>query len=269
MAATNPIGTIELLRGILTQPMQRPGALLRIAGAIWLVQFPSFLSAEAVLPTDGLILMGMTPGPLTTAVAVLVALMVYIGTAWAAVGWHRLTIMQEKPGLIAPQPHMGRVLDYFVRGIALSVITWLPILMLAGFAAVVLPPGFLLGPRGAVLIPGAFLAIWLTLRLCPWLVSGAVNDRLSLGESWRTTAPISKALAGLSVLGIIAYAIVVGLLTWAGMSVGDDQGYYISDTAMFGMAVLACAVFFVFFVICISAFNTVYTVARAAPLPSA
>lgn len=271
MAGTR-IGVRTLIRRIITPLLGQPKAMLRIAGLIWLVQIPSFISGEQTVPTDALVALGVPAGPLATALAVFVLLSVYLGTAWAAVGWHRLNVMDERPQILLPQPRGGHVIDYFIRSIVLSIVAWLPMLMLAGLLVALISGGMFIGPGLLAMAPATVLSSWLTLRLCPWLVSGAVDYKLSLGESWHGTRVIAGPLLGLSFIGIAIFAALVWTIVLVESFVADEDGYFISITAMLAFGTFACALFFVIFAICVSAFNTVYAIARdqytSPPLPN-
>ncbi|RCW88145.1 hypothetical protein [Paracoccus lutimaris] len=182
-----------------------------------------------------------------------------IGTAWSAVGWHRLTLMDERPAQALPRWHTQPILGYFVVSMFLPLLTWgLP-------ALAVLPVLALLRALDAPMIlteiaalPAGVMAIWLSLRLSPVQVSRAVQNPVHIAEAFRRTARMSRPLWGVALLGglflgalIKSQMLVTPLLT-------DAEGYYLSDTVMFLDGTFLWATFILFFLVTISIFNTIY-----------
>ena len=81
MQADTTITAMGLIREALTQIARNRRWLLPIMGVIWLLQLPSFFSAENFIPQDAMELMGLPPGAASLIPAVIVMLSVYIGTA--------------------------------------------------------------------------------------------------------------------------------------------------------------------------------------------
>ncbi len=148
---------------------------------------------------------GGTPSTaLSLAILILFLGFVFV-SAWVAVAWHRLILLEEYPGLlpgIAGRP----IWRYAGRSIQVGLLTLLamiPAAILIGLAAqtlggdqpvVGLLAGFLLG---------TFLSfVWL--RLAIVLPATALGRVLTISDAWAATAPMSNAI-------LSASAILVGL----------------------------------------------------------
>lgn len=114
--------------------------------------------------------------------------------AWAAVGWHRFVLLEERPGGVTARWNGSMIKSYVWAIIRLSLM-----LMLIGFvAAIVIGIVAAILPSPAVLV---FLTVgltigftWATTRLGLVLPSAAVGNYMKLGDSWSATAAISGAI---------------------------------------------------------------------------
>lgn len=260
MPPSETVTTWELVHETLAQMARHSAQILPIMGLIWLVQLPSFLSEKMGLPTDAMQMLGLPQGAASTILAIPVMLASYLGTSWSAVGWHRLSLLGEQPAAALPRWHTEPVLAYLVVSIFLPVLTWgVPIvavlLVAGGLRALGAPLWLSVLPA----VPGTVVAVWLTLRLSPVQVSRAVRPPISLAEARQRTAPLARPLWGVALLGALLMATLVGLTVFVSTYLLTDQfGYYHSDTTMILDAIFFGAAFFLFFIVTISMFNTVY-----------
>ncbi len=259
MQADTTITAMGLIREALTQIARNRRWLLPIMGVIWLLQLPSFFSAENFIPQDAMELMGLPPGAASLIPAVIVMLAVYIGTAWSAVGWHRLTLMDERPAQALPRWHTQPILGYFVVSIFLPLLTWgLPALAVLPVLALLMALDAPMTLTESAALPAGVMAIWLSLRLSPVQVSRAVQTPAHIAEAFRRTAHMSRPLWGVALLGGLFLTALVGSQMLVTPLLTDAEGYYLSDTVMFLDGTLFWATFFLFFLLTISIFNTIY-----------
>lgn len=259
MPDSKTITASGLIRESLGQIVQNRRQLLPIMGLIWLLQVPSFFSEEVLLPHDAMALMGLPPGWASIIPAIIVMMAVYIGTAWSAVGWHRLRLLGEQPARVLPQWHARPVLAYFWVSIFLPLVTFgLPALLVV---PVVVLLQVLDGPMVMTLlaaIPALIAALWLSLRLSPVQVGRAVQDPIGLGPAYARTAHMSRPLWIVALLGCLFLGALIGASVLLTFLLTDPEGYYISYTALFLDGTFFWAMFFLFFLVTISMFNTIY-----------
>lgn len=267
--ATAPrVSTLRLVGDMLGQIHRNAPRLLPLMGLLWLLQFPTFVGDMDNIPTAALEDMGLPRGPANTALAIIAMLATHLGTAWCAVGWHRLTILDETPGPVLPRWHPGTVISYFVTAIVVGLASSLPVIALAALIYGLLSMLGLPQVVAAMLIsPLAVAAIWLNLRLSPVLVGAALRRPTAFGDAYRMTAPLSRPLWGLAVLGILEPLLLLSGAYWFSSTQIDDQGYYLSYTAMYLDSAVSMLTVFLSFLAAISAYNVIY--ARvAAPAPT-
>lgn len=126
--------------------------------------------------------------------------------AWVAVAWHRFVLLQEYPQAVLPPWSASRTLSYFGRLLLVSLIVGLAGGL--GAAVLILPLTAALGSVG-VGVGGAVVGtgvIWLSLRLGLVMPSAAIDQPMGLRQSWAATAPVSRDLVGLSVIGLAGLA---------------------------------------------------------------
>lgn len=253
----------DLISRTIRLPFQNAQGFLQITGLIWLLQLPAFISGNAFDYRDALVYMGLPPGPLTVGLAVISALAVFLGTAWAAVGWHRLMILNEQPDMCTARLYPAVTVRYFVVSIIIPLIGWLPpILIFAALEAAGESVSVLL--RYAVAFPLGWLSCWLVLRLSPTLVGSAVGNNLSLQQAWRQTGAIAKPLVHLALAGWIMFAAMFLTDLILGVFLSDHQGYYISTSAAVLWVLYSMPTYLLMFAMCVSAFNVVYDRTTAA-----
>lgn len=249
----------DLIRESLGQIVQNRRQILPIMGLIWLLQVPSSFSEQAFLPHDAMVLMGLPSGWVSIIPAIIVMLAVYIGTAWSAVGWHRLRLLDEQPARILPRWHARPVLDYFIIWLFLPVLIWggpaLAALLAAGMLRLMdAPPWLSVLPA----LPAIIVAAWLTLRLSPVPVSRAVLRPLSLAQAFQRTAHLTRALWGIAFLSILLILTIMAASMGIGYFLMDEEGYYLTYSAMFADGIAFEALYAVFFLLSTSMANTIY-----------
>lgn len=142
-----------------------------------------------------------TGGLLTIVVAVL-------SYCWAAVGWHRYVLLEETGNGILPVFRWGRIKAYFGRAFIVVLI------ILAAVIAVTIAIGVVTAITQSAAI-AVFLGVglvfgvsWLATRIGLVLPAAAVGERMTTGESWAATKPVSSQI----LLPLIVIAIVTGLI---------------------------------------------------------
>ncbi|MBP6678309.1 MAG: hypothetical protein KA156_04405, partial [Paracoccus sp.] len=107
-------------------------------------------------------------------------------------------------------------------------------------------------------IPAVIAAIWLSLRLSPVQVGRAVQDPIGLAAAYARTAHMSRPLFIVALLGGLFLGGIIGAAMLLTYLLTDPEGYYISYTALFLDGTFFWAMFFLFFLVTISMFNTIY-----------
>ncbi|MBC6438523.1 MAG: hypothetical protein GDA52_10415 [Rhodobacteraceae bacterium] len=127
---------------------------------------------------------------------------------WAAVGWHRYVLLEETGNGILPQWHPDRVLSYLGRVILVVLITVLA--AIAGGVVVGLVTATTQAGGGTLILwVGLVFGIsWVATRIGLILPAAAVGARMTFGESWAATRPVS----GQILLPLIVIAIVTVLV---------------------------------------------------------
>ena len=185
-------------------PALRIGAvpLLILAAAGWLFS-SSFTAAteSGAAPIPGASAFGN--GLILMVVSILVSL-------WIAVAWHRYILLEEQPGAFLPQWNGAAIWAYFkvalILGLLLIVIS-VPLMLLGGFVLFASvaedgPPGLVTGFLFFLLV--GLPMTWLGYRLGASLAGAATDAPLSLGDSWRATAPGAADLAVLALVSVVA-----------------------------------------------------------------
>ena len=158
---------------------------------------------------------------------VLLALVALIFTsAWIAVAWHRFILLEDYPAFlpaIVNRPIWAYAGRSFILGIVM-ILAVIPAAIVAGILAQIfgatstptlLAVGFALGVY--------FSYIWLRIALV--LPATAVGTSMRLGESWKSTSPLSSAILGASAILValnIAASSLLGALTGGGVVMAVD-----------------------------------------------
>lgn len=139
----------------------------------------------------------------------------------AAVGWHRLILLAEVPGLL-PRPPWRAVLAYLQNGLGIAVIAAGAMLVLIMIGQVILSQVIDFSEAGFIAqAPAGILAAYLTLRLSVALPAVATGRALSLGEGWRLMAGKGGTLLLLAVtLAAIQTALSLGTMLLVALTLG-------------------------------------------------
>ena len=255
-----PATTLRLVGEILGQIRRNAHRMLPLMGVLWLLQFPTFVGEMDSLPFQALADMGLPHGPANTIVAIIAMLATHLGAAWSAVGWHRLSILNEAPGPILPRWHPGAVIAYFITAIVLAVVSWAPMLALGALIYTTLSVlGVPMAVAMALVSPLVLIGIWMNLRLSPAMIGVALRRPINVNAAYGITAPMSRPLWGLAILGVVQFALIFGGLMWLSTLLLDDDGYYYSHTAMYLDSAAMMLTVFLSFLTTISAYNVIYT----------
>lgn len=188
-------------------------------------------------------------------VALVVSLLMSL---WVAVAWHRYILLEEEPGAIMPNWNGGAIWAYFKAAVVLAlimIVAALPLTLLGGFVLFASvaengPPGLVTGFLFFLLV--GLPLTWLGYRLGASLAGAATDAPLSLGDSWRATAPGAADLAVLALVSVVALwlpstlvaelpaalAIPLGaLVNWAATMIGVGvittiYGHYVQGRAL-------------------------------------
>lgn len=192
-------------------------ALLLVMGAALVGQIviPDFFSAEPLTPER---LEMLSPQTLLLGLGFLIVGVV--GYVLLAILWHRHVLLDGPARETALSPSPGLVLHYIWRAFVLGLVQMLiavPIVLgvtLLGTLSAGLTGGT---PSTLVLTLIAILAgivfLWVALRLSVVLPAAAVGERMTISESWRVTAPITRDLMGVAVLIAVINAVLSAIAT--------------------------------------------------------
>lgn len=202
-----------------------------------------FASTSPEAMTDAMVAAG---GSLLLLVLLALLVLLFV-SGWVAVSWHRFVLLEEYPSVIpgiSGRPIWPYVWLVFVLGIVLFLIS-LPLGFVLGLVA--LP---FVGPDPGQ--PGAALAFglvilfssvltWFWFRFGLILPARSVGRSMTMGESWRSTAPAAGSIFG-AVLILLIFSLGSGVLV--SLVFGDGLVGTALDTAvnwvglMVGMSML-------------------------------
>lgn len=137
--------------------------------------------------------------PMDAALQILAA----IASLWVAVAWHRYVLLVERPERALPRLHVREMFHYFLWGLGLTLIMWLPtmIILLVGVSADAFGPGL------AILVAVVMLVMaWVGARLSVVLPAAAIDQPLGLSAAWHATRPFAVGLIGLAILIVLMSA---------------------------------------------------------------
>jgi len=171
-------------------------------------------------------LMGMAraltggPGALVLIASLVFIAVILIGVTAIAVCWHRYVLLEETPDqpyLLRPGLPIGKYLWNSLRlGFVLILIAVLPLFVFFSVQQSVS------GPANYIisLAVGVF-STWLFLRIGLILPAVAVDEQMSIRDSFRLTGPLSGQLVTTALLLVFLQS-VPGILEAAGKAVGVD-----------------------------------------------
>jgi hypothetical protein len=199
----------QLLRHVVQQVFGNLRAAARLTLALYLAPFvmvllvtggagfAAYTSAGDAATGGGLFLGGL----LTVVVAVL-------AYCWGAVAWHRYVLLEEIGNGFLPVFRWDRIKAYLGRAIVVIFV------VLGGIIAASILIGFvtvIIGSPAVILFLGIGIVLgvsWLATRVGLVLPAAAVGERMTIGESWTATKPVSSQI----LLPLIVIAIVTGLI---------------------------------------------------------
>lgn len=255
------VSTLHLIREIVTAPFQHMGPLLRIMGLIWLLRMPDILSENWLWPEDGVIMLGVPAGPLSITIALISLLAGILGASWAEVGWHRLVLLKEQPLRFTPRPHVGVTLLYLFRTVLLLILTvGIPIGSAYFIGEFFANTGF--WPVSTALLIGSILfALWLTIRLSPWLVAAAVGDTHAINEAYQDTAHLNRSIMGL--IAVLVAVVVILLVILMGWEIfGTGSVFNANGFSIYLVAIRDTCIIFLFSMLYLSILSTIYRHSR-------
>ncbi|MCT4685421.1 MAG: hypothetical protein N4A39_16995 [Roseicyclus sp.] len=137
--------------------------------------------------------------------------LVVVVYCWAAVAWHRYVLLEEFDGGFFPRWRGDRIASYFGRAFKVALV-----LILAMFGALILMlivVSATQSPAVAIFfgIGLVFGVSWLATRIGLVLPAAALGERMTIGESWAVTRPVSSQI----LLPLIVIALVAGVIQQA------------------------------------------------------
>lgn len=194
--------------------------LLLTAGPMLVILY---LSAQVVAGPGGV------PQPQNPGLIFVLFLVNIVTSAWAAVGWHRYVLREEYGSGVVPEWRGGNIKSYIGRLIVLFLVLFAVGLAFGLFVFIIMLTFQSLAVAWLLVLGAAIGFSWLAVRFGLILPAAAVGERLTLGESWAETKPVStdilvpvvvlaigisivssavNVMFGASVIGLIASALV-------------------------------------------------------------
>jgi hypothetical protein len=197
----------QLLRHVVQQVFGNLKEAAQLTLLLFVAPFLAFVALGFGAMSGG----GM-PSPEAVGGSVIAALAAFVfaivAYCWAAVGWHRYVLLEETGNGLLPQWRWDRVRSYFGRGFVVGLVVMLA--AIGGGLFIALVVGLTQTPALALLL-GIGLVIgvsWVATRIGLVLPAAAIGERMTLGESWAATRPVSSQI----LLPLIVVALAVGLL---------------------------------------------------------
>jgi len=194
----------QLLRHVVQQVFGNLRQAAQLTLLLFLVPFIGLVTllggmgtGQAEPPGGGIILGGL--------LLVVAAIVAY---CWAAVGWHRYVLLEETGNGIVPRWRGDRIGAYFGRAFVVGIVVVLAVMgggLVVGIAAAVTQSPAVAIALGVGLVFGAS---WVATRIGLVLPAAALGERMTIGESWAVTRPVS----GHILLPLIVVALVVGVI---------------------------------------------------------
>ncbi len=191
----------QLLRHVVQQVFGN----LRQAAQLTLVLF-AFPFIGFLLLWASAISSGFGGGSIWGIVAVFV--LSVVAYCWAAVGWHRYVLLEEMGNGLVPRWYQGFVVSYLLRAILISLIVFGVIFAVSLVLGVLLVSTQSVGVAIFFGIGLVFGVSWLGTRIGLILPAAALGERMTIGESWAATRPVSSQI----LLPLIVIAIAFGIL---------------------------------------------------------
>ncbi len=131
-----------------------------------------------------------------------------LGSLWIAVAWHRYVLEEEMSSGPVPFFRGAQIWRYLGRSILLGLIIGVPItIALSIVAGIAAASGnvVMAAALGTVVL---FFGVYLFYRLCSILPAAALDQPLTMGESWRATEGAGGPIVVLVIIALIGAAIL-------------------------------------------------------------
>jgi hypothetical protein len=190
-------------------------AALRVSGVFYLVSIALQLVLIGTLfsKTEAEMQAMMANGSYPWGGVAVFVIVAMIGGLWTAVGWHRYVLTEEQPGIIPPL-HADRMLGYFGKGILISLVMIIPILLVSMIVAMFAGP---LMASGHMVISTVFMSVAMLpliiffLRMSSMLPGAALEANVPLFSGWEATKGETATFAILALISGAAQ-LVIGLI---------------------------------------------------------
>ena len=195
----------QLLRHIVQQVFGNLRQAAQLTLPLFLLPFIAFLlliggrlDPQAVEPPGGGVLLGLLA-------VVVLGVAVY---CWAAVAWHRYVLLEEFDGGLFPRWRGDRVRAYLGRIFVVGLIVILAAIGASIVIGIVVAATQSMGMAVLLGIGLVFGISWLAARIDLVLPAAALGERMTVGESWAATRPVSSQI----LLPLVVVTLVVGVL---------------------------------------------------------
>jgi hypothetical protein len=217
----------QLLRHVLQQVFGNLKEAAQLTLFLFLLPFAGFIALGLNQFTTGA---PVNPEVVGGAVggALLILVLGVFCYCWAAVGWHRYVLLEETGNGFLPEFRGSNIVSYFGRillvGLVLIAVLIAAMIVIVAVAAAV-QSQFILLLFGIGLVFGVS---WMATRIGLILPAAALGERMTIGESWVATRPVSSQI----LLPLIVIALAAGLINQAILLV---LGQSVSVPDMFGV----------------------------------
>jgi len=177
---------------------------LRVSGGFWLLMMAaSFVLGLIIALTQSAFLAGI--------LGIAVVVFLVWGISMVAVVWHRYILLEELPSGFLPAKPGLRIWPYFWYGLAIAFFVVLTLAILYFAATITVDPRIIYhafdqtvvanGPSDiAVRFAVGLVSSIIYLRLALILPAVALDESLTLGESWSETKPFAGSIIILAIL---------------------------------------------------------------------
>lgn len=185
----------------------------RISGGLWIILIIAAVAYGVIVALSGSVFFAIMFG-----IAMLIALI--WGVSLIAVLWHRFILREERPSGFIPSAKGLPVWPYFWYGFGIAIIVFILLFVILLIAGLFMEPGAVLrafdqqnvsmelsdiGLRAVISI----LATALYLRLALVLPSVALEEKVTIGESWGETKPFLGAIVMVAILLTVFNGVVM------------------------------------------------------------
>lgn len=192
------------------------GAALRISALLMAIQFSVTTWFTSRMAEMGLTdpLNPPTEIPAGVGASSLTMLIVaFVAGPWVAVAWHRYVLLEEAPGAALPAWNGGRWAAYLWAMLRVgSVVVGVVFIGLIVLGTILALLGAMTQGNAPKLTIVALLAgTYIGYRLCLVMPAAALGEQMSVGTSWKTTAPGSKQIVFLTMI-LLGFSLAVPVI---------------------------------------------------------